>query len=103
MTGPMTADTGDGPPGRSCWAMRQPSRETVILLPTSRMSSPILTAAKAGRLRCFPQMTSRTCYLRPGLMIDPRGLQIRGAIVVGTLNLNYASVPWPPGVHSLPI
>lgn len=51
-----------------------------------------------GKERQIPGKIIRTLLLKPGLLtpgliIDPRGLQIRGARIIGNLDLNYARLP----------
>ena len=41
----------------------------------------------------LPAADIRALLLEPGLRVDPRGLQIRGAFVTGTLDLDHAKLP----------
>ncbi len=50
-------------------------------------------AAEHLPLRRIPAENIRALLLEPGITFDPRGLQVHGALVTGTLDLDYAKVP----------
>jgi uncharacterized protein YjbI with pentapeptide repeats len=63
--------------------------------------APGLTGREAGppdgkdetSVRQLPAEDIRAVLLDPSLVVDPRGLQIRGALVSGTLDLDHAKLP----------
>lgn len=90
----MSADTGDGEAWTARLRRAAGSGKPIDLAPgLADDDSDPADAGEALSSRELPADDIRALLLEPGLRTDPRGLQIRGALVTGTLDLAHAKLP----------
>ena len=90
----MTADSGDGTTWTEQLHRAAVSGAVLDLAPDAAEDESDPPDAGDGFFtRQIPAEDIRAVLLEPGLRVDPRGLQIRGAFVAGTLDVDHAKLP----------